>query len=151
MKITADLIRKLRDESGAPVMRVKQVLEAEGDEAKALKILKAEGFAKVAKRSDRETSAGMVFSYTHHSGKVAVIVELLSETDFVARNELFSDLGKSLCLQITSMNPVDVKELLTQEFIKDPTQKISDLVAGVIAKTGENVKISRFSRLEIGK
>jgi len=151
MKITSNLIRKLRDESGAPVMRVKQVLEQEQDEARALKILKAEGFAKVAKRSDRTTSAGMVFSYTHHSGKVAVLVELLSETDFVARNELFSELGKALCLQITSMNPKDVKDLLDQEFIKDPTQKISDLVASVIAKTGENVKVSRFSRLEIGK
>jgi elongation factor Ts len=151
IKITADLIRKLRDESGAPVMRVKQVLEAEGDEAKALAILRKEGFEKVAKREGRETTAGMVFSYTHHSGKVAVLVELLSETDFVARNELFSELGKNLCLQITSMAPVDVKDLLDQEFIKDPSQKVNDLVASVIAKTGENVKVSRFSRLEIGK
>lgn len=132
-------------------MRVKQVLEAEKTKEDALKILKKEGFEKVAKREGRETSAGKIFSYTHHSNKVAVLVELLSETDFVARNDLFLELGKDLCLQITSMDPKDTKTLLSQEFIKDPSQKISDLVASVIAKTGENVKVGRFCRLEIGK
>ena len=144
MKATTDQIRKLRNATGAPVMRVKQVLEEqEGDEKKAEKILKKEGFEKAAKRKDRETSAGVVSSYVHHSGKVAALVELMCETDFVARNDLFVNLGKDLAMQVASMNPKNAKDLEKQDFIKDPSKKISDLVKEVIAKTGENIRIGR--------
>ena len=152
MKVSVDLIRKLREETGAPVIRVKKVLEEfKGDEKKALVVLKKEGFEKAAKREGRETGQGKVFAYTHHTGRVACLVELLCETDFVARNELFTDLGKSLALQVASMKPKNVKDLLGQEFIKDPSKKISDLVREVIAKTGENIKIGKVERIEIGK
>ena len=152
MKISVDTIRKLREETGAPVIRVKKVLEEfEGDEKKALAVLKKEGFEKAAKREGRSTGQGKVFAYTHHTGRVACLVELLCETDFVARNELFDELGKSLALQIASMNPKNVKELESQEFIKDPSKKIATLVKEVIAKTGENIKIGRVERIEIGK
>jgi elongation factor Ts len=152
MKITTDQIKKLRDETGAGVMRVKNVLEeVKGDEKKALEILKKEGFEKVAKRSERETGQGVVASYIHHSGKLGVLVELLSETDFVAKNELMAVLGKDVSLQIASMNPKDVGELLEMDFIKDPKKKISDLVKEVSSKTGENIKIGKFTRFEIGK
>ena len=151
-KITTDQIRKVRDATGAPVMRAKKVLlEVKGDEKKATKILKKEGFEKASKRKDRSTDQGVVASYVHHSGKVASLVELLCETDFVARNKLFVELGKNLAMQVASMNPQNVKELEKQDFIKDPEQKISDLVKEVIAKTGENIRISRISRIEIGK
>src|SRR3972149_8381061 len=122
--IQADQIKKLRDATGAPILRVKNVLEeVKGNEKKALEILKKEGFEKVAKREGRATGQGKVFSYVHHSGKIAVLVELLSETDFVAKNALFEELGKALALQITSMDPKDVKELEQQDFIKDPSKK----------------------------
>jgi len=151
-KITTQLIKKLRDETGAGVMRIKNVLEeVRGDEKKALEILKKEGFEKTAKRAERVTSEGVIASYIHHSGKVGVLVEILSETDFVARNELTQNLGKEIALQIASMNPKDTKELMAQEFIKDPKKKISDLVKEVIAKTGENIKIGKFARIEVGK
>ena len=151
-KITSGLIRKLRDQTGAPVLRVKKVLEEfNGDEKKALELLKREGFEKAAKREGRETAQGLVAAYTHHTGKVASLVELLCETDFVARNELFIKLANDLALQVASMNPTDTKELLSQDFIRDPSKKISDLVKELIAKTGENIRIGRLSRIEIGK
>ncbi len=151
-KISTDLIRKLRDETGAAVMRIKTVLEeVKGNEKKALEILKKEGFEKVAKRADRETGQGIVVSYIHHSNKVGVLVEILTETDFVAKNDLTLTLGKEIALQIASMNPENNKELEDQDFVKDPSKKISELVKDVIAKTGENIKIGKFTRFEIGK
>jgi elongation factor Ts len=150
-KITTELIKKLRDETGAGVMRVKNVLEeVAGDEKKALDLLKKEGFEKVAKRADRETSQGIVASYIHHNNKVGVLVEVLTETDFVAKNDLTVELGKNIALQISAMNPKDVKELESQEFIKDSSKTIGDLVKEVIAKTGENIRIGKFARIEVG-
>jgi len=152
MKITTSRIKKMREKTGAPVIRVKKVLEdVKGDEEKAEAILKKEGFEKAAKREGRVTSQGLVETYMHHSGKVASIVEVLCETDFVARNELFRQLAHNIALQVTSMDPKDGKELMNQEFIKEPNKKISDLVKEVIVKTGENIKIGRFSRIELGK
>ena len=152
MKIDIKLISRLREETGAPVIRVKQVLEElKGDEKRARDILKKEGFEKAAKRLDRETGQGVIASYVHHTRRVASLVELLCETDFVARNELFAQLAQDLAMQVASLDAKDVEELLEQEFIKDPKQKVSDLVKSVIAKTGENVKIGRFYRLEIGR
>lgn len=149
MKINADLIKKLREETGAGVMRVKQVLEeANGDQSTALKVLKKEGFEKVAKRENRETKQGKIFAYTHHNGKIVSVAELFAETDFVVKNELFESLGKDIALQIASMGE---KTLEKQEFIKDPSKKISDLIKEVIAKTGENVKLGRVVRIELGK
>lgn len=149
MKISADTIRKLKEKTGAPVMRVKNVLEElKGDEKKAEEILKKEGFEKAAKRAGRETSQGLIETYVHHSGKVASVVEVLCETDFVARNELFKDLSHSLALQAASMGE---KDFLTQPFIKDPSKKIEDLVKEVIAKTGENIRVGRIFRVELGR
>ena len=151
-KIDTAKIKKVRDATGAPVMRAKKVLEeVKGDEKKATEILKKEGFEKASKRKGRSTDQGVVASYVHHSSKVASLVELLCETDFVARNKLFVELGKNLAMQVASMNPKDAKELSKQDFIKDPDQKISDLVKEVIAKTGENVRIGRIQRVEIGQ
>ncbi len=148
-KIDSSLIKKVREETGAGVMRVKQVLEQfDGDEAKALELLKKEGLEKVAKREDRVTGQGKVFSYSHHSNKIVSVVELFSETDFVAKNELFEQLGKDVALQVASMGETDIEN---QDFIKDPSKKIKDLVKEVIAKTGENIKLGRVVRIELGK
>ncbi len=151
-KLDTKKIKELRDKTGAPVMRAKNVLaEVGGDLEKATKILKKEGFEKAKKRAGRSTNQGIIASYVHHSSKVASMVELLCETDFVAKNELFVELGHNLALQVASMNPKNAKELEKQEFIKDPSVKISDLVGDVIAKTGENVNIGRILRLELGE
>jgi elongation factor Ts len=142
-------LKKIREETGAGVMRVKNVLdEVKGDEKKALEILKKEGFEKVAKREGRETKQGKVFAYTHHNNKIVSIVELFSETDFVARNELFENLGKDIALQVASMGEKGIEK---QEFIKDPSKTITDLIKEVIAKTGENIKLGRVVRTELGK
>jgi len=152
MKISVDLIKKVRELTGAPVIRVKKILEEyDGNEKKVIEILKKEGFEKVAKREGRETSQGIIEVYSHHSGKVASVVELFCETDFVARNELFKVLAHDLALQVASLDPKDTEELLKQDFIKDPAKKVSDLVKEVIVKTGENVRIGRIFRIELAK
>lgn len=151
-KINVTQIKKLREKTGAPVIRVKKVLEeVRGDEKKAFEILQKEGFEKASKRVGRETSQGVIETYVHHSGKVASLVELLCETDFVARNELFRELAHNLALQVASENAQNADELMKQEFIKDPTKKIEDLVKEVVAKTGENIRIGRIYRIELGK
>ncbi|KKU04040.1 MAG: Elongation factor Ts [Candidatus Woesebacteria bacterium GW2011_GWC2_47_16] len=152
MNNLVDKIRRLREESGAPVIRVKKVLEeVGGDEKKALAILQKEGFEKAEKRAERATSQGLVTTYSHHSGKIVSVVELLCETDFVARNELFKNLAHELALQVASLGAKDAGELVEQEFIKDPSKKVGDLVREVIAKTGENVRVGRIFRVELGK
>ncbi|BCX14988.1 MAG: hypothetical protein KatS3mg088_671 [Patescibacteria group bacterium] len=148
-KIDINLIKKLREETGVAIIRIREVLEeVGGDEKKALEILKKESLEKAEKREGRETSQGRIFSYVHHTGKVASLVELLCETDFVARNELFDSLGRDLAMQAASMGNDDFEN---QDFIKDPSKKVIDLVKEVIAKTGENIRIGRVVRLEIGK
>jgi elongation factor Ts len=151
-KATIDTIRKLREETGAPVIRVKKVLEEVKDDIKkASEILKKEGFEKVAKREGRETGQGLVEAYVHHSGKIASVVELFCETDFVARNEIFKNLAHDLALQVASLGAKDAKDLAEQDFIKDPTKKVGDLVKEAIVKTGENIRIGRIFRIELGK
>lgn len=148
-KINIELIKKLREETGVAIIRVREVLEeVKGDEKKALEILKKEGLEKVSKREGRETGQGKIFSYVHHTGHVASLVELFAETDFVARNELFEKLGKDIAMQAASMGEKDIEK---QEFIKDPSKTISDLIKEVIAKTGENVRLGRVVRVELGK
>ena len=144
----------MRDQTGAPIIRVKKVLEefgnlpAQAGEKKAFEILEKEGFEKAAKRESRETGQGKVFSYGHHTGKIVSVVELFCETDFVAKNELFETLGKDIAMQAASMGAKDIEK---QEFIKDPSKKISDLIKAVIAKTGENIRLGRVVRVELGK
>ena len=148
-KIPLDRVKKLREETGAPIIRVKKVLEEfEGNEKKAFEVLQKEGFEKAAKREGRETSQGKVFSYVHHTQKIVSVVELFCETDFVSRNELFESLGKDIAMQVASMGEKDIEK---QEFIKDPSKKISDLIKAVIAKTGENIRLGKVLRVELGK
>jgi elongation factor Ts len=150
--ITAALIREVREETGAPILRAKKVLEeVGGDRKKAVEILRKEGHAKVEKKAGRTTEQGLVVAYTHHTGRVAALVEILCETDFVAKNELFRRLADDVAMQVASMNPKDGEELAGQDFIKDPSKKIEDLVKDVIAKTGENIRIGRLHRMEIGQ
>jgi elongation factor Ts len=148
-KIDIQQIKRLREETGVAIIRIREVLEeVKGDEKKALTILKKEGLEKAEKREGRETGQGKIFVYSHHTGKVVGIVELLCETDFVAKNELFENLGRDLAMQVASMGD---EKFESQDFIKDPSKKISGLIKEVIAKTGENVKLGRVQKLELGE
>ncbi len=143
-------VKKLREELGLGIMEIKAALEAaSGDEKKAKEILKEQGFKKAEKRTEKETHQGRVATYTHSTGKIGVMVELLCETDFVAKNEEFVALTKDLCLQVAAMEPKDAKALLTQEFIKDPSKKVDELIKALVAKFGENIKLGRIERFEI--
>jgi len=145
-----ELVKQLRGETGAGIMECKKALEqSEGNLAKAKKEIAKMGFTKAAKKADRETSQGYIATYTHANGKTGVIVEILCESDFVAKNEEFRLFAKNLCLQITAMNPKNLKELLSQEYIRDPEKMVGDLVKETIAKFGENIRIGRFERYEI--
>jgi elongation factor Ts len=151
-KILASQIRNLRDKTGAPMVRVKDVLvKYKGDEEKAEKILRKEGFEKAEKKARRATSQGLIETYVHHSGKVASLVEVLCETDFVARNKIFQELAHNLALQVASMEAKDAKELERQDFVKDPSKKVNELVKEAIAKTGENIRIGKIYRVELGQ
>lgn len=152
VKINLDQIRKLREKTGAPVVRAKKVLEeVKGNEKKAEKILRKEGFEKAAKRSSRVTEQGIIATYNHHDQKMVAAVELFCETDFVARNDLFKELAYNLAMQVASMKAKDAKELEEQDYVKDSSKKVSVLVKEVIAKTGENIRIGRVIRVELGK
>lgn len=152
MQINLDDLKKLRAETSAGVSDCRQALEdAGGNFEKAKKLIAERGLEKATKKEGKETSQGIVESYIHAGGKVGVLVELRCETDFVARTDEFKKLAHELCLQIAAMNPKDVKALLAGEYIRDASQKISDLVKGTIAKVGENITVFRFTRLQLGE
>jgi len=147
-KIDINLIKKLREETGVAIIRIREVLEeVKGNEKKALVILKKEGLEKAEKREDRETGAGKIFVYAHHTGKVVGLVELLCETDFVAKTDQFENVGKDLAMQVASMGE---EKFTDQDFIKDGSKKVKDLIKELIAKTGENVKLGRVMKIELG-
>ncbi len=145
-----DKIKKIREATNLSVGEISKALaEAGGDEIQALEILKARGAAIANKKSTREIKEGVVECYIHNTKKMGAMVELGSETDFVARNAEFQKLARDLAMQIASMNPQSIEELLAQPFIKDTTITVSDLITQHVARLGENIKIGQFARLEI--
>ncbi|OGD61239.1 translation elongation factor Ts [Candidatus Berkelbacteria bacterium RIFCSPLOWO2_01_FULL_50_28] len=145
-----ELIKKLRAQTGLGMHDIKKALDESNDnEANALVLLKEWGLSTVAKKSDRATSQGLVESYVH-GGRLGAIVEVNCETDFVARNDEFKAFVKDIAMQVASMNPQDVEELLKQDYFRDPSKTIEELLTEVISKIGENVRISRFQRFELG-
>jgi elongation factor Ts len=164
--VSPDDIKRLREETQAGVMDCKRALEqAEGDFQQAKKILYDQGVLKMEKRSEREASQGLIESYIHQ-GRIGALVEVNAETDFVARNDAFRELARNVAMQVASMSPkylsredVPADEvappqdvaLLEMAFIRDPSKTIQDLVNDVRVKTGENVRIRRFARFELGK
>ena len=147
--VSVDDIKKLREETGAGIADCREALEASmGDLKKAVEHLKQKGIEKASKKTERETHQGRVFSYVH-GGKIGVVMSLLCETDFVAKTDDFQNLGKEICLQIASMNPKDEKELLGQEYIRDPKLTIGDMIKAVIGRLGENIKIAEFKRVTV--
>mgnify|MGYP001582630722 len=149
MSVSVEVIKKLRAATGLGVHDIKKALEeASGDEARALELLKKRGLETVAKKSGRETLAGLIEGYVH-AGRIGALVEVGCETDFVARNDEFKYLVKELAIQIASMNPQTVEELLTQEYFRDQSQTVGDLLNQMIAKLGEKLEVVRFQRLAL--
>jgi elongation factor Ts len=151
MTISVDAIKKLREETGAGIADCRNALEeSAGDEAKAKEVLKKKGLDKAASKSDREVKAGLVETYSH-AGRVGVLVEILCETDFVAKTEDFKSLAHELALQIASMKPESVGQLLEQDYIRDTSLTVDGLIKSVISKLGENIQFGRFERVALGE
>ncbi len=166
MPVSAAQVKELRDKTGAGIMDSKRALESsDGDIAKAEVLLNEKGLASAAKKAGRETSEGLVVSYIHTGGRVGSMIEMNCETDFVARTEDFEGLGRNLAMQVAAMSPrfvdrasvpddvddaKDEELLLEQEYIRDSSMKIGDLIKDSIGKLGENIRIRRFSRFELG-
>ncbi len=196
MSISASAVKELRERTGVGMMDCKNALvETNGDIEKAIDYLREKGLAKAAKKAGRVAAEGLVESYIH-GGRIGVLIEVNSETDFVAKNEEFKTFVKDMAMQVAATNPKYVSReeipeeeiarerevlthqainegkpehiaakmvegriekyfeqvcLLDQNFIKDPDVKVSDLLNNLITKIGENLKIRRFARFEVGE
>ena len=197
IQVSAQMVKELRDRTGAPMMDCKGALqEAGGEVEKAIDVLRTKGLAAAAKRAGRSTSEGTIGQYIHAGGKIGVLLEVNCETDFVARTEDFKALVKDIAMHIAAANPrfVDRQEvgsevidkerkiyrqqaaqldkpeavierivdgklekyyaetvLLEQPFVRDSDQTVGDLVAATIGKVGENIKVRRFTRYQLGE
>ena len=142
-------IQKLREMTGAGVMECKRALDqAGGDIEKAKAIIFEAGLARAEKKSERKTGAGLLETYVHNN-RVGVLLELRCETDFVARNEKFKELAHDIVMHIAAMNPETAEELLAQNFIKNDSITIEQLIKSSIATIGENIKVEKFCRYEL--
>ncbi len=196
MKITAKDVKKLRDKTNVGLMDCKKALkEADGNLEKAVEILRKKGYAKAEKKSEREVSEGIVYSYIHPGEKLGVLLELACETDFVARNEQFVELAKKIAMHIAATDPLAISKdgidekivekekeiykaqaleagkpekivdkivkgrinkffkqncLLNQPLVMDEDFTVEQIIKDAVMSFGENIKISRFSRYEIG-
>ena len=175
MAVSMDQVKELRERSGAGPLECKKVLEQTGgDMNRALEMLREKGLAIAAKKATREAREGRIESYVHPGNRIAVLVELNCETDFVARNDAFIQLSRDIAMQVAAMNPQfarreDVPEaalqspevtspekfyeeqvLADQPFVRQPSTTIGQMIQETIAKTGENIVVGRFVRYEIG-
>ncbi|MDD7761564.1 MAG: translation elongation factor Ts [Ezakiella sp.] len=196
MEITASMVKELREKTGVGMLDCKKALvETNGDIDKAVDYLREKGLSKAAKKASRIAAEGIVESYIH-GGRIGVLVEVNTETDFVAKNDEFKQFVKDIAMQVAAANPLCVtreevpqekieheKEVLKQQalnegkpenivekmvegriekyykevvlldqpFIKDPDKSIQDLLTNLITKIGENIKIRRFTRYEVGE
>ena len=154
-EVTSDLIKELRESTGAGLLDCKKALVENGaDMQKAIDYLREKGMAKAAKRVDKETKEGRVISFIHESGTIGALLELNCETDFVAKNEDFEKLGKEIAIQMAAANPsyLEVsgelnaagKEFKSKTQAKDKTTHIQEF----IAKFGENITIGKSDRFQ---
>jgi elongation factor Ts len=167
LEVTTAAVKELRDKTGAGVMECKRALvEAEGNVPQAMEILRQQGLATAEKKSARVASQGLVETYVHGGGRIGVLVEINCETDFVARTEEFKSLAHDIAMQIAAQGPLVVSEedmpadteltpeqavLLKQPFIKNPGLTVGQLITESIAKIGENIRVRRFARFELGR
>ncbi len=163
--VTAQEVKALRERTGAGVMDAKRALEeSNGNQDKAERILREQGIANASKRMGRDANEGTIAAYVHDGGKVAAVVQLHCETDFVAGTAEFKTLARDLAMQIAAMSPKftdrdDVPEerddvsddqlLMRQKFIKDSGLAVGDTIKDLISKVGENIRIVRFQRFNV--
>jgi len=141
--LTSD-VKNLREQTGAGVMDAKRALEeAGGDVVKAVQIIQAKGLIRAEKRIERATSSGLIVSYIHND-RIGVLLDIRCETDFVARTDDFRGLAHNIAMHIAAMNPENIETLFAEPFIKDQSLSVENLVKGVIAKVGENIRIEKF-------
>lgn len=132
MTISANMVKELRESTGAGMMDCKKALtETSGDFEKAVEFLRKKGLSKAAKKADREASEGFIGSYVHHNGKLAVLVEVNCETDFVAKTDDFQDLVKNLSMHIAAANPLYVK---SEEVPAEVIEKEKEIIKAQLAK-----------------
>jgi elongation factor Ts len=174
MNVSLEQIKKLREETSLGISECRKALEdSRGDIIKAKELLKKRGLELAAKKSDRITRSGRIASYVHFDNKIGVLLEVNSETDFVARNEEFIRFASDAALHIAAMNPRYIKRedipqeiikeqadpeafykascLMEQPFVKDTSLTIKDYLNSIVAKVGENIAVSRFARFQLGQ
>jgi elongation factor Ts len=145
-------LKELREETGISFSLCKKALEeTKNDMSAAKKKLSEWGAEKAESKAARETLAGAMFSYVHHNKKIVAVIELQSETDFVSGNGDFQKLGGELAMQAASIPAAGVESFLLQEYIREPGKKIGDLIKEAVLKFGENIKVARIMRWELGQ
>lgn len=145
-----ELLKKLREQTGLSYTQCLKALGEAGDDLdKAKELLKKWGVAFADKKSDRVATEGGIFTYVHHNKKIAAMVELMCETDFVAKNDEFASLGIDIAMQIASVAPDSKDNLLASDFVKDPSMTIESHIKQYIFKLGENITIGRFKRFAL--
>jgi elongation factor Ts len=172
MKIPIEVVKDLRNRTNVGISDCnKALLEVDGDIEKAIELLKERGAAIAEKKKDEVAAEGIIEAYVHHTRRIGALVELNCETDFVARTPEFRELAHDLAMQIAAAAPQFLTSeeipaeaeaegeaeadpqtvcLLNQFFIKDPTRTVQEIIAETIAKVGENIKVRRFARFELG-
>lgn len=168
MNIPTEKLKELREQSGAGIMACRNAyIKADQDMAKAMEILKEQNLYIAEKRKERSTTQGIVEAYIHGGGRIGSLIEINCETDFVARTNEFKELAHMIAMQVAAMDPKYISKdaipegtevegdaeqvcLLSQVCIKDPAVTIQDLITEAIGKTGENIKISKIARFELG-
>jgi elongation factor Ts len=187
-EITAAKVKELRDITQAGFMDCKRALEeSDGDLERAIALLRERGQAAASKRAGREAREGLVGSYIHTGGRIGVLIEVNSESDFVARNEQFQKLVRDLAMQVAGLNPryIDVEDIpqevveakraelaeeprtrddvesnlkrwtkevaLLEQPFRDTNMTVRDLITNAIATIGENIRVRRFARFELGE
>lgn len=148
MAIDAKMVAQLREQTGAGMMDAKKALEeSNGDLTAATELLKTRGLAKAAKKGDRETKEGRVFSYIHSSGKIGVLVEILCETDFVAKNDSFTELLKDVAMHIAAADPLYVKrDQVPPEVVEKQRAMFKEEVADKPADIQEKIIDGKMSK-----
>lgn len=143
-------IKELREKTGASINEIRHALEEAGGDMSAAFERLAERLGAIAeKKRDRELKAGRVEAYIHSNGRIGVLIEVQCETDFVARNPEFRTLVHDLAMHVAAMEPGDAEEFMNQEFVKDPSRRVKEIISQTAGKFGENITVARFARFEV--
>ncbi len=151
-QIDIEKLKTLRKKTDVSLALCKKALEeSKNDLKKAEELLKKWGGEIVEEKKTKETKEGAFFSYIHHNKKIATLIELLCETDFVAKNQYFINLGNELAMQLATSQSKEIEQFEQEPYIRDPNKKVIDLIKETVAKLGENIKIGRFLTWTLGK